>query len=181
MIRNTYSGEFRGFFAKGIFTLLLIFSAIASQTLIAQTISPVVVATSGEFVESNGYSLSVTVGEPVVKTVTTLGAEILTQGFQQPLDVVVSIDEPLPFGWDATVYPNPFADEVYVSITTLPGETYDIGIYNMLGQKETLKVDKIETGEKDVYYINTDKLPVGPYTVFIIPKVIPGNSSKLKL
>jgi len=49
----------------------------------AQMLTPKVVASGGDFASNGGYSISSTVGEPVVQTFSSSGF-YLTQGFQQP-------------------------------------------------------------------------------------------------
>jgi hypothetical protein len=53
----------------------------------AQTLSPQVVASGGNFISSSAGSVSSTVGEPVTTTISG-GGNYLTQGFQQPTDIV---------------------------------------------------------------------------------------------
>ncbi|MCB2218849.1 MAG: hypothetical protein KQI35_00535 [Bacteroidetes bacterium] len=65
------------------YLFLILFIPILS---IAQTVSPQVIATSGDYFEGTGVSLSWTLGELVTETFAA-GDIILTQGFQQPLAV----------------------------------------------------------------------------------------------
>jgi hypothetical protein len=60
--------------------------ALIFQCLSAQTLSPVVLASSGNYYESANVSLSWTLGEIATETYTS-GNIILTQGFQQPTSV----------------------------------------------------------------------------------------------
>jgi hypothetical protein len=60
--------------------------ALIFQCLSAQTLSPVVLESSGNYYESTNVSLSWTLGEIATETYTS-GNIILTQGFQQPTSV----------------------------------------------------------------------------------------------
>ncbi|MDC0231655.1 SprB repeat-containing protein, partial [Aureispira] len=66
---------------KNLFLLILIISQ--TNVLFAQEISRHVVASGGNYSTSTNISVSATIGEPVVNTLTSSGL-ILTQGFQQP-------------------------------------------------------------------------------------------------
>jgi hypothetical protein len=59
------------------------------QCISAQTLSPVVLASSGNYFESADASLSWTLGEIATETYSS-GSVILTQGFQQPIGVSVT-------------------------------------------------------------------------------------------
>ena len=78
--------------------LLLTITAVAFATLsFSQQVSRYVVASGGNYSTASGISVSSTIGEPMVTTLTS-GSYILTQGFQQsfsaPLASVV-INNPL--------------------------------------------------------------------------------------
>jgi len=70
---------------KTIFVVLAFLSFVSSS--FAQSISPQVIASTGTFAAAGGYSLSYTLGEPATATLTT-SSSIITQGFQQPNDVI---------------------------------------------------------------------------------------------
>lgn len=65
---------------------VLFFAVITSLTLSAQSVSPDVIASSGDYFEGSNVSLSWTLGELAVETYTA-GNFVLTQGFQQPINV----------------------------------------------------------------------------------------------
>ena len=86
----------------------------------AQTLSPEVISTAGDFFEVSGVgSLSWTLGEPVVETFTGQSADvILTQGFQQPEDFGVGITEVFNTGnMSFSLYPNPAINNVRIDLT----------------------------------------------------------------
>ncbi len=96
---------------------------LLSINMQSQSISPEVVAGSGDFFEGSGISISWTLGEPVVETFNN-GGIILTQGFQQPsmLSLVNCQTLSLPLGWSIfstyiePVYPA--VDSVFNAIST---------------------------------------------------------------
>ncbi|MFU8844174.1 MAG: hypothetical protein ACNA7V_10250 [Bacteroidales bacterium] len=57
----------------------------------AQSVSPEVIATAGDYFENSSGSLSWTLGEVMTETFSS-GGNILTQGFQQPFVVRISLD-----------------------------------------------------------------------------------------
>ena len=65
-----------------------------------------VVSTAGSYGETTSGSLSWTVGEPVIETITD-GTNTLTQGFQQSKLTVTAINDLEIPGIELSVYPNP--------------------------------------------------------------------------
>ncbi len=65
-----------------------------------------VVSTAGSHGETTAGSLSWTVGEPVIETITD-GTNTLTQGFQQSKLTVTAINDLKFPGIELSVYPNP--------------------------------------------------------------------------
>jgi hypothetical protein len=80
-----------------------------------------VITSAGDFHSAGGYSVSWTIGEPVIETFTS-GSTVLTQGFQQPILISVSIYENPELNFEINVFPNPTSDFLNVII---PGENYD--------------------------------------------------------
>ncbi len=75
------------------------------------------IATSCEFFSNSTYSLSWTLGECVTETFTASG-NTLTQGFQQSLYVVTSINQLTIEGISVKAYPNPVSDLINISVKT---------------------------------------------------------------
>ena len=96
--------------------LFLLF--IASFTLAkSQMLSPEVIASGGDFFVSPAGSLSWTLGEPVVETISNSAIQlILTQGFQQPveIDTTVGIGDIGLSNVFVNLYPNPASDYIYL-------------------------------------------------------------------
>lgn len=74
--------------------LYIVAAAFSSTSVFGQTLTPKVLATSGNYATGGGLSLSQTIGETFNTTLSN-GSVLLTQGQQQPLSGVI----PLPVSW----------------------------------------------------------------------------------
>ncbi len=93
-----------------------------------------VLATAGDYHENGSYSLSWTVGELAVSTLTE-GSNVLTQGFQQPWDMAVNITDGPELNWSVKAYPNPVYDYLNVAFSLEnPGE-FAIEVTDITGKK----------------------------------------------
>lgn len=114
-------------------TFLLLGLVVCTSGLIsAQSISPDVIATAGEFYSNASGSISWTLGEPMGETYESANNN-LTQGFQQPWDFgtgVSTTQTPV----NADVYPNPTSDVVNLQFGDNSNGLYVIEVYNTLGQ-----------------------------------------------
>lgn len=122
---------------KKTITLLILFGAI-SIGLQAQSISPQIIAATGGFSANGGtYTMSYTVGEMTRISTATNGNSILTEGFQQPTDSLISglldliTDE---FG-SFVVYPNPASNHVWFGMQFPEQGKVTISIFNIAGEK----------------------------------------------
>jgi hypothetical protein len=114
-------------------TILILGSAFCiCKSVFAQSISPDVIATAGDFYSNASGSISWTMGEPMGETYTSAN-NILTQGFQQPWDFGTSVTPGLS-GVNADVYPNPTNDLVNIQFGDNSDGLYVIEVYNTLGQ-----------------------------------------------
>ena len=97
---------------RAIFYCLWILLSIPG---LSQSISPTVVASSGNYSENNDVSLSWTLGEIAIET---LEAEtlILTQGFHQGNPVIDAIEKIIDENFRIKIYPNPTNQSVTVEI-----------------------------------------------------------------
>ena len=114
-----------------VFTFLTLF--IAVQVINAQSISPQVVATAGNYSSNGGYSVSWTIGEPVIATAVN-GGTTLTQGFQQPTYNVLSLTNGKIEGFTVNVYPNPATDFVIIDWKTEDQNMLFISLYDATGR-----------------------------------------------
>lgn len=113
---------------KGILVIALFSASFVS----GQSISPHVIASSGEFFSNASGSISWTLGEPMGETYAQTN-NIVTQGFQQPWDFGTRVVGGDPV--NAEIYPNPTADVVNLQFGNDVSGQYLIEIYNTLGQQ----------------------------------------------
>ncbi len=118
--------------------LLLIPLCVLSVSLRSQSLSPVVLASSGGFYTFASGTLSATVGEMTMVETFSSGSNKLTQGFHQPNDILsVGIEQPhatVNTNVSFNVYPNPASDQVTVaSQFDKPGKIL-LQLFDHLGQ-----------------------------------------------
>jgi hypothetical protein len=105
-----------------------------SGMLHSQTLSPTVVSSSGGYFTSASASLSFTVAEMTMVQTFTSAGNILTQGFQQPEDLSVSIPEPSTVSGEIMIYPNPTNGNFTLSYVSNETSETTINLYNLIGQ-----------------------------------------------
>ncbi len=88
-------------------------SCIAVITVNAQSITPQVFATAGNYFAVGSSSISFTIGE-IAGTTLTGSTNKITQGFQQSSYTATSISEVQNPVYDLTIYPNPTDRDVTV-------------------------------------------------------------------
>lgn len=98
---------------------------------ISQSLTPTVVASSGEFFSAGSASLSWTLGEVVIDSYFGTNNQ-LTQGFQQPEIRLLTVEEYNP-AIVISVFPNPTTDILNFSITGL-SNSYQVAIFDMSGK-----------------------------------------------
>lgn len=114
-------------------TFTFISLAFAVTNITAQSITPQVVASSGGFTQNGNYSVSWTLGEPVIATAQS-GSTTLTQGFQQPNYNVTAITTQVLQGFDVNVFPNPTSDYITVGWITNKENTLYITLFDLAGK-----------------------------------------------
>lgn len=109
------------------------FFAFAVISVQAQTLSPVVISAGGGYTTSATGSLSYTVAEMTMVETFVKGSSILTQGFQQPELLAVSIPEQEIAQSDILLYPNPTNGQISLSYQSATTTQNSVKIYNILG------------------------------------------------
>lgn len=89
-----------------------------------QSIERSVIGSLGGYSSSGNVSLSFTVGETVVSTVSS-GSVILTQGFQQPTTASTGVKQVSHFG-NLTVFPNPSSGLFQIKLENSLGNNNDL-------------------------------------------------------
>jgi hypothetical protein len=114
--------------------LLWTFVMLLSISMHAQTLSPVVISSSGGFYSAGGNSLSVTVAEMTMVQSFIQPTNMLTQGFQQPEQLTTGVAETEAQQGEVVVYPNPSNGRFNINYNALNDGSYQVNIYNMVGQ-----------------------------------------------
>jgi hypothetical protein len=135
------SGLFKMIFVKNKsknmktkYKILMLFSAIILSVFsYSQSLTPVVISSGGGYFAS--ASLSYTIAEmTMVQTFTTSG-NILTQGFQQPEDISVGIQENDADLNNFAIYPNPTSGAFTLDFISSHESTVSVKLFNLFGQE----------------------------------------------
>ena len=111
--------------------LLLILVLTASVSVKAQQLE--VVATSGDFYENSSGSLSWTLGEVAIETLSETNF-ILTQGFQQSKLTLTAINDLQTLGIELSVYPNPTNSFLLIEVKTDKQRDLQINLFDLNGK-----------------------------------------------
>ena len=145
---------------KRLYTLLSMLFVVGF--LNAQTITHSVVAAAGASHTNTetGYSMSWTLGEPVIGTlVSSDNTIIITQGFQQGPLGIVSINA-IEFTSEIMVYPNPATSLVNIKVDGLSSGSLNLEIIDIHGR---IRATRQGIMNDDIVTINTDNLNPGFY------------------
>ena len=149
---------------KKIITIIL----LASGAMLAQgqSLSPTVVASAGGYLDNGTVSLSFTVGEVAVTTLTG-GDMILTQGFQQPFELdVTGVDDNHPVNWSVKTYPNPVQDHLNIRFTIRNPQDFTVVVMDITGKKVFVnKYMQVQPGE--VKEIDMQQYHAGIYMISV--------------
>ncbi len=100
--------------------------------ILAQSTTPEVVSSGGEFFEGSNASLSWTVGETITETSGNLNIS-LTQGFQQGSYTIVNIYEKPESKISISIFPNPTTDFINININN-SDETFEVWLIDINGK-----------------------------------------------
>lgn len=107
---------------------------VLSSMAVAQSNSPQVIASGGDFFSSANLQNSYTIGElALVETYTATGF-VLTQGFQQPLDSATGIYDNVTVANGLTIFPNPSNGNFSLQYQLDKSATVKIEVYDALGK-----------------------------------------------
>lgn len=149
---------------QSVFTVWL---ALLLSSVSAQTVSPSVISTAGGLGINASGSLSYTVGEMAMIETFTAPANFLTQGFQQPWDLITAVDnDPLQIGLQ--VYPNPTDNYFYVRTDYDESMTFRLTLSNVFGQT-VLQTMHDHTGKTTIQSVYAGHLPAGLYLISLQP------------
>ena len=153
---------------------ILIYLLITSQLLNAQNLTPSVISSNGSQIKTNGIYFSYTVGE--ISTSVLRNTFILTQGFEQPVNMTVKQirADSISNNCEINVYPNPTMDIINAKITSKNKlSNININIYNVLGSTINLPVNKLIYENFATFEIDFTSLTKGNYIIkFLIDNKI---------
>ena len=121
---------------KKLFTILgtlAFFAGLQAQVTLVNS----VIASAGDYQSNGSISLSWTLGEVAVTTLTS-GNYTLTQGFQQSWDLGVKVED-VKYDWSVQVYPNPVKENLNVKFTLDKPREFSIEIMDITGKKIWVK------------------------------------------
>ncbi len=134
----------------------------------AQTLSPTVIASSGAYATGGGVSLSYTVGELAAVQTFSSPSVILTQGFQQPNDIVnglINIEQN-PEG-SFVVYPIPAQTTLWFGYEFTESGKVQISMFNILGQKMDYALDENYSSGKLIHSFDCSSYASGNYILSV--------------
>ena len=145
-----------------VYSLLALFVFFYSFVQ-AQSVSPQVIASGGNYVSSASGSISYTIGEAVTPTLSG-GGHILTQGFQQPTDIVNGLldIEKEAFG-SFSVYPIPAVDKLWFGYEFPTQGLVKVQLYNTLGQKLDFEMTEAYASGKVIHSFDCTSYAAGQY------------------
>ncbi len=147
---------------------LLPLAACLSYACAAQSASGQVLATAGGFDHAAHLTLEWTLGELATETLPT-GEGILTQGFHQPLLLVVERESDSALTADApriTVFPNPSRYAVNVRISGPNSEAYtDLELLDNRGRTVARQTRDVRL---DTQLLDVSRLPAGVYHLRVV-------------
>ncbi|MEN8203436.1 MAG: T9SS type A sorting domain-containing protein [Bacteroidota bacterium] len=148
--------------------LITLLCGIAFLSNLAQgqfTMAPSVIGSGGGYAENESISLSWTLGELAVNTLSG-GDFMLTQGFQQPLTLGVGMIAN-EANWNISVYPNPVNDELHIRFDIPYQDGFMIEIQDVTGRLiRQILHKKVNPG--DILVINTSTYPTGIYFLKVL-------------
>jgi hypothetical protein len=151
---------------KVIFSFSIIILSLISY---AQSLTPQVIASAGNYFDNGTVSLSWTLGEPVIETYTSANT-ILTQGFHQPELLTVGIATVMPRNTFMSIYPNPTMHNVTFDLKYFDNAIIKIDIINNLGQIVSSQNIDVKKEHLSSHVLNMNHLASGMYQIRVTDK-----------
>ncbi|MEN8230307.1 MAG: T9SS type A sorting domain-containing protein [Bacteroidota bacterium] len=129
------------------------------------TLAPSVISSGGGYGENGNVSISWTLGEVAVTTLTG-SSIILTQGFQQPNDFGVGFKKE-EVNWDISVYPNPVGDELRIRFNIKKPGDFLLEIQDVTGRLIAQEQRK-QINPGDIVILNTSAYTNGVYFLKVL-------------
>ena len=144
-----------------VFLFLICTAALNAQPYL----SPQVISSAGETLDNGTISLSYTLGELAITTLEA-GSLVLTQGFQQPLDIGTYAPETLELDWQVKAWPNPVNRELNLQINQDIKEDIIVETFDLMGRLHlSTKIEKLLP--YDIHTLDVSGLDKGVYIIKI--------------
>ena len=130
---------------------LLLFSLIfvSHKIVFSQTISPEIIATSGDYFTNGNNALSWTIGETVIETYSTSN-NMLSQGFQQPYYLITDLSENSSAKISVNIYPNPSSNFLTINFSVETKLPLTIEIIDITGNSVLKKFVPAKTIKSEI-------------------------------
>ncbi|HUR29974.1 MAG TPA: T9SS type A sorting domain-containing protein [Saprospiraceae bacterium] len=135
----------------------------------AQQLSPTVISSSGGFYSNTSGMLSFTTGEMAAVETYISPLNILTQGFQQPVDFSTSTIDHADLNFSFELYPNPTHGEINILTKSESNLEIQIEVVDVLGkiiQQKTF----LHESKSSVNHIDLTNAAVGIYFLMLKAK-----------
>ena len=146
---------------KFLFSIAILLSINLNAQI--DTLDQSVISSSGDTLKSDSYILQYTIGEVVIETFSENG-KILSQGFHQPDDIIISIHELAEFGNEIVVYPNPTADEIQLAFQLSQPEKVEVTLLEITG---TQLKNNLHTIFSESITVDIRDYPSGQYLLVV--------------
>ena len=127
----------------------------------AQSASPDVIASSGDYFSNANYSMAWTLGEVMTETYSPAN-NFFTQGFHQPDYGTLTFVENLNSETSVIAFPNPVINDLHISFGNNNG-VYLIKIFDAIGN--ILSAESVSTNGNSVHILPLSNYPSGMYLV----------------
>jgi hypothetical protein len=142
----------------------------------AQTSAPDVLASGGGFTTGAGFTNSFTVGQGSIHETFTSGTFILTQGFQQPVDIGTGLAPVNLSANNVGTFPNPNNGQFSLEYNLTENAIVTIEAFDLLGQRIYTETTSRTMG-KQLHEVNLATQPNGIYFVNCMIKTSVGTTT----
>jgi hypothetical protein len=104
----------------------------------SQSLSPTLISSAGAYAAAGDITLSYSLGEIAVTTLTSDNL-VLTQGFQQPQLTGTGMPDEMKLDWKVNAFPNPVQDRLNISIRLGKPVEMNLEIIDLTGKKILIK------------------------------------------
>ncbi len=147
---------------KYVLSIILLFccTLIFSQSIQRSTSF----SSSGSYANIGSLQLQSNIGELMITTYSGT-QNMLSQGFVQPDQLILTLSDNNTNTIEAKVFPNPVINRLFIEINTV--DNYTIEVYDVLGKKQIIDVAMGQSGSKQNFELNFEAINSGIYFVRI--------------